>query len=816
MKSGLRHGLAALSVPALAALSSSAWAGGAIVINEIRIDQTGTDNDEYFELRGPAGASLTGLTYLVIGDGATASGTIEAVVSLDTHSIQPDGFFLVTESTFTLAPGEINLNVGATGLNFENSDNVTHVLVSGFTGANGQDLDTNDDGVLDVTPWTSVLDAVGLFGPGAGDLFYGTALGGDDVGPDGSFTPGQVYRCLSSDAWIIGIFDPADVEANDTPGVANDDCPLDTDGDGVPDESDNCPLHDNPGQEDCDLDGEGDVCELANGTQVDLNGNGTPDECEFGLVINEILYDPAPAPNGDANGDGVNDTTQDEFVEIVNISGAAMDLSNWSLSDVTGVRHVFPVGTVVENDCSVVIFSGGVPTGGFGGSVVQVASTGALGLNNTGDTVTLADDSSFPIAVYTFSGSEATDESITRAPDGSGPIPLVAHSTAPGSAGARFSPGVRVDGTDFGGCPAPLDTDGDGIVDVNDNCPNHVNPDQADCDGDGIGDVCAIAQGLGTDCNGNLIPDSCEIAEGTVVDCNDNGLPDSCDLTSGILHDVNGNNVPDECEIVPPVGLVINEVRVEQPGADNDEYFELEGAAAQSLSGLTYLVIGDGAAVDGSGVIECVVPLTGLSTAADGRFLAVEDSFTLGPILLADLVLSGLDNRLNFEASDSLTHVLVANFYGSNGQDLDTNDDGVLDVTPWLAVVDAVGMLEESAIPPVFTEYAYGAALGFEDVGPDGTFLPGQVYRCEPDGDWIVGLFDPVSGTDTPHAANLACPASPCPADIDASGDVGFSDVLVILSTWGPCVGCAADLDGDDNVGFSDLLVVLSNWGPCP
>jgi hypothetical protein len=34
------------------------------------------------------------------------------------------------------------------------------------------------------------------------------------------------------------------------------------------------------------------------------------------------------------------------------------------------------------------------------------------------------------------------------------------------------------------------DTDEDGILDVNDNCPNNANADQADRDGDGLGDVC--------------------------------------------------------------------------------------------------------------------------------------------------------------------------------------------------------------------------------------------------------------------------------------------------------------------------------------
>jgi hypothetical protein len=48
-------------------------------------------------------------------------------------------------------------------------------------------------------------------------------------------------------------------------------------------------------------------------------------------------------------------------------------------------------------------------------------------------------------------------------------------------------------GTEPNGCPPAVDTDGDGITDGNDNCPLVPNADQQDTDGDGIGDACDVA-----------------------------------------------------------------------------------------------------------------------------------------------------------------------------------------------------------------------------------------------------------------------------------------------------------------------------------
>lgn len=182
----------------------------AALINEIRIDQPSTDNDEYFELIGSASESLNDLTYLVLGDGSSGdSGVIEAVVNLDGQSLDSNGLFVAAEATFSLAAANLTAN-----LNFENSDNVTHLLVSGFNGSNGDDLDTDDDGTLDVTPWTSIEDSIALVETvDSGEQVYGD----NRVGPDSTFVPGHVYRC--GDSFEIGTFSP--VGETDTPTVAN-------------------------------------------------------------------------------------------------------------------------------------------------------------------------------------------------------------------------------------------------------------------------------------------------------------------------------------------------------------------------------------------------------------------------------------------------------------------------------------------------------------------------------------------------------------------------------------------------------------------
>ncbi len=186
-------------------------------------------------------------------------------------------------------------------------------------------------------------------------------------------------------------------------------------------------------------------------------GGGDPgDPGDVGaFVINEILADPASGLEGDANRDGVRDSSDDEFVEIVNTSGEDVDISGWTLSDEVSVRHTFPSGSIVGAGCAVLVFGGETPTGAFGNVLVQTASGGLLGLNNGGDVVTLGNGSGTVSVAY--GGEGGSDESLTRDPDVTGGEPLVQHSAAAGAGGTLFSPGTQVTGAQFAGCE-PLPT----------------------------------------------------------------------------------------------------------------------------------------------------------------------------------------------------------------------------------------------------------------------------------------------------------------------------------------------------------------------
>ncbi|MEW6127083.1 MAG: lamin tail domain-containing protein [Acidobacteriota bacterium] len=170
------------------------------------------------------------------------------------------------------------------------------------------------------------------------------------------------------------------------------------------------------------------------------------------LVINEYLADPADSEAGDANGDGARSSSQDEFIEIVNRTNTAMDISGYKISDNDSARHVFEAGTVIPPFECTVVFGGGTANGNFGNALenrlVFKASTGGLSLNNGGDVIKLEDAQGHIIQEIHFTAIEGNaNESINREPDGDGAV--FSLHTMVGKNGKLFSPGTKATGDTF-------------------------------------------------------------------------------------------------------------------------------------------------------------------------------------------------------------------------------------------------------------------------------------------------------------------------------------------------------------------------------
>ncbi len=171
------------------------------------------------------------------------------------------------------------------------------------------------------------------------------------------------------------------------------------------------------------------------------------------LIINEVLADPI----GDANGDGVVSGTDDEFVELLNVTNADLDISDWKIYDSNNAapRHIFPANTILPARSAVVIFGGGTPTGTFGGALVAKASdVNKLSLNNNGDTVTVRNATGDALAFMSYTdlgvtGSNNGGKSLNLDPDVTGTA-RVQHTVVAGAVG-DYSPGAKVDGTYFTG-----------------------------------------------------------------------------------------------------------------------------------------------------------------------------------------------------------------------------------------------------------------------------------------------------------------------------------------------------------------------------
>ncbi|MEK6279606.1 MAG: lamin tail domain-containing protein [Acidobacteriota bacterium] len=180
------------------------------------------------------------------------------------------------------------------------------------------------------------------------------------------------------------------------------------------------------------------------------------------ILINEFMADTPDGAAGDANRDGSRDTSQDEFVELVNTTTHDIDISGYQILNrsATGtsdtLRHTFSTRTIIPACTAIVVFGGGTfdPNhAAFAGSQVVKASSGSLTLINSAGVITLRDPAGTIAGFVTYGGSSGLDaddnQSLTRLPDIAGPF--AKHGAA--TVGARlFSPGTQLNGLPFSSC----------------------------------------------------------------------------------------------------------------------------------------------------------------------------------------------------------------------------------------------------------------------------------------------------------------------------------------------------------------------------
>ncbi len=187
------------------------------VINEFSASTAGTDV-EYVEVLVEPGTDLSDFRVLEIeGDSGSSLGVVDEVVSLD--AADADGRSLTWLPANALENGTVSL-----------------LLVTGFAGAVGDDLDSDDDGVLDDVAGLTIVDSIAVHDGGASDLAYGdTVL---TVAYDGlPFAPGGASRIPdgtdtdTTGDWVRNDFELAGIpgrtgslvagEAANTPGARN-------------------------------------------------------------------------------------------------------------------------------------------------------------------------------------------------------------------------------------------------------------------------------------------------------------------------------------------------------------------------------------------------------------------------------------------------------------------------------------------------------------------------------------------------------------------------------------------------------------------
>ncbi len=312
------------------------------------------------------------------------------------------------------------------------------------------------------------------------------------------------------------------------------------------------------------------------------------------LVITELMIQPVAASDGNDH--------SGEWFEIKNVSKAKIDLNGLTITEKVGVDYHKIKGcpntlTLQPNQIMVLAHADKSTNGGFipnyiydnvafknfTDDVILRAEYSNIGGNDV-DIDSVAWDGGWTMIKDNKGHSLSLDTTETTATGNDDPTNYCAsqESMPDGDFG---SPGVANKK-----CPAPPDTDNDGIIDDFDNCPLIPNPDQTDTDNDGVGDECdncpntpnadqadADKDGKGDACD----PAICGDGELDLGETCDDTQPGDADLS---------NDGCEKCQITPvlPGNIVITEVMAHSdqgsPVDPKGQWIELYNIGSQAVT----------------------------------------------------------------------------------------------------------------------------------------------------------------------------------------------------------------------------------------
>jgi hypothetical protein len=182
---------------------ASAGAFAQFTINELFVNPSGTDDGyEYVEIKGAANASLSGYTFASIEGDSVSVGVADIAIDLSSFSLGSNGLLMIRWGTLVGAadPATTVVNQSViSGGSLENGSNSFAIFQGAFAATT--DLDTNNDGVLDLAGGVSLVDSVGWTDGGSGDRAYGFTFANPT---NGSFTPDAFYQVSGGDAKVFG------------------------------------------------------------------------------------------------------------------------------------------------------------------------------------------------------------------------------------------------------------------------------------------------------------------------------------------------------------------------------------------------------------------------------------------------------------------------------------------------------------------------------------------------------------------------------------------------------------------------------------